>query len=199
MYEQCDIFIPAAIEKVITKHTAQNIKAKVVINYTSLASSCDSSNSFITFYLFHLLIGALLPKMRRLICVVRTCHWNCNQTWLIEQNFVSRAFESHGWTFFRFVQLSDSVNSLDWDTCWKVVQRISWPTGPKCVDFPSDYKPIGGSVRFEIWNGSSSVLSFFSFIRCCVPNHFPWTVIDLSMIRVVGLWCGEGEGLNPVQ
>jgi glutamate dehydrogenase (NAD(P)+) len=30
MYENCDIFIPAAIEKVITKHTANGIKAKVI-------------------------------------------------------------------------------------------------------------------------------------------------------------------------
>jgi len=29
MYENCDIFIPAAIEKVVTKYTAERIKAKV--------------------------------------------------------------------------------------------------------------------------------------------------------------------------
>ncbi|ESN91383.1 hypothetical protein HELRODRAFT_70241, partial [Helobdella robusta] len=30
MHEQCDIFIPAAIEKSITKHTAKKIKAKLI-------------------------------------------------------------------------------------------------------------------------------------------------------------------------
>jgi len=30
MYENCDIFIPAAIEKVVTKYTAERIKAKVI-------------------------------------------------------------------------------------------------------------------------------------------------------------------------
>jgi len=30
MYENCDIFIPAAVEKVVTKYTAERIKAKVI-------------------------------------------------------------------------------------------------------------------------------------------------------------------------
>lgn len=32
MYEECDIFIPAAVEKVITSDNAHKIKAKVITN-----------------------------------------------------------------------------------------------------------------------------------------------------------------------